>query len=125
MNVIKRKEVEKKQLPGRLIQLVIGKDNAASSSEMMTMGFAHYSAESGIMEPHRHAEEIVLVLGATRGWTRYGGFDNEPNEMCEPIPLEKGMVLQIPWSEWHVFGFDNGGYVDIAFFYCRPDIYSK
>ena len=125
MRVIGREDVKKKLLPGRMLQLVVGRDDAASSSRVMTMGFAHYSAESGVMEPHRHAEEIVLVLGAEDGWARYGGFGDEPDEMGEPVPMEPGMTLHIPESEWHVFGFHDGGYVDIAFFYGQPDIYSR
>lgn len=125
MKVTKRRDVGKRLLPGRVIQIVVGKDDAVSASGAITMGFAHYSAESGKMEPHRHAEEVVLVLRANDGWARYGGFGDKPDEMGEPFPLEKEMVLHIPESEWHVFGFREGGYVDIAFFYGQADVYSK
>lgn len=116
--------MEKRLLPGRVLQLVVGREGAASSSQTMTMGFAHYSAESGQMEPHRHAEEIVLVLDCENGWIRFGGFDR-PGEMREPFTLEEGMILHIPESEWHVFGYEENGYVDIAFFYGQGDIYSR
>jgi len=124
MKLIKREDVKKKPLPGRVLQLVVGKDDAVSTSKVMTMGFAHYSAESGPMEPHRHAEEIVFVLSALDGWTRYGGSGVQPDGLGEPIPLEAGMILHFPESEWHVFEFDEGGHVDIAFFYSQPDVYS-
>jgi hypothetical protein len=125
LKVVKRSDVKKKLLPGRALQLVVGRDDAASASGALTMGFAHYSTESGRMEPHRHAEEVVLILGAKDGWARYGGVGDKPDEMCEPFPLKEGLILHIPESEWHVFGFGDGGYVDIAFFYGQADVYSK
>ena len=124
MKLIKREEVAKRPLPGRVIQLVVGRDEAVSPSEVMTMGYAHYSAESGPMAPHRHAEEIVVITGSEKGYTRYGGFGDEPNELGERIPLELGMILHFPKGEWHVFEFDEGGMVDIIFFYSQSDVYS-
>jgi len=117
--------VGKRLLPGRSLQLVVGREGAASSSLVMTMGFAHYSAESGRMEPHRHAEEVVVVLDCKDGWTRFGGFGERATEMGGPSALEEGMILHIPESEWHVFGYEEDGYVDIAFFYGQADIYSR
>jgi hypothetical protein len=117
--------VEKRLLPGRALQLVVGREGAASSSPAITMGFAHYSAESGRMEPHRHAEEVVLVLGCKNGWIRFGGLGDKPDEMDKELTLEEGMILHIPESEWHVFGYEENGYVEIAFFYGQADIYSR
>jgi len=114
--------MEMRLLPGRALQLVVGREGAASSSRVMTMGFAHYSAEWGRMEPHRHAEEVVLILGCKNEWIRSGGFGDKPAEMCEPFILEEKMILHIPESEWHVFGYEENGYVDIAFFYGQADI---
>ncbi|MFO7917227.1 MAG: hypothetical protein R6V13_04005 [Anaerolineae bacterium] len=125
MKLIKREDVSKKSLPGRVIQLVVGDEDAVSASDVMTMGFARYSAESGPMAPHRHEEEIVYVLDAQDGWTRYGGFGDEPDELGAPVPLEPGMTLHFPEDEWHVFGFDEGGHVEIIFFYSQSDVYSK
>ena len=125
MKLVKREDVEKKPLPGRVIQLVVGKEDVVSPSNVMTMGFAHYSAESGPMAPHRHAEEIVYILSAQDGWTRYGGMGDEPNELGEPVTLEAGMTLHFPENEWHVFEFDEGGHVEIIFFYSQSDVYSK
>lgn len=124
MELVKREDVKKKPLPGRMLQLVVGKEDAVSHSDVMTMGFAHYSAESGPMEPHRHVEEIVYILDAEEGWTRYGGFGDEPDELGEKVSLEEGMILHYPGDEWHVFGFEEGGHVDIIFFYAQPDVYS-
>ena len=59
MKLIKREDAPKKPLPGRVLQLLVGQEGAASPSSVMTMGFARYSAESGPMAPHHHAEEIV------------------------------------------------------------------
>ncbi len=125
MNLIKRENVEKKALPGRLLQLAVGREGAYSPSSIMTMGFARYSAESGPMAPHRHAEEIVYVLSAQDGWTRYGGCGNEPDALGEPLPLEPGLTLHFPADEWHVFQFAEAGHVEIVFFYSQADVYSK
>ena len=69
MDLIKREDLNKEFLPGRVIQKAVGKD-APNVSGKMTMGFARYSDESGPMDPHHHAEEIVYVLSAKDGWAR-------------------------------------------------------
>jgi hypothetical protein len=125
MKLFERENIAKKDLPGRMIQLVVGKEGAASPSDVMTMGFATYSAASGPMAPHRHAEEIVYILSSDRGYTRYGGTGEEPNELGERIVLEPGMILHFPRDEWHVFEYEEGGHVDIIFFYSQADVYSK
>ena len=124
MKLIERINVKKKALPGRMLQLLVGQDDAVSPSEVMTMGFARYSAESGPMEPHHHVEEIVYILASKDGWTRHGGFGDEPNELGDKVSLKAGMTLHFPDSEWHVFEFDEGGHVDIIFFYSQADVYS-
>ena len=71
MNLILRNQLPIRPLPGRGIQLVAGKENSASPSNAVTMGFAHYSVEYGPMSPHRHAEEIVFFwtpIGVMSGW---------------------------------------------------------
>ncbi|MBC8265174.1 MAG: hypothetical protein H8E47_13750 [Anaerolineales bacterium] len=124
MELVKREDVKEKPLPGRILQLVVGKEDAVSYSDVMTMGFAAYSAESGPMEPHHHVEEIVYILEADDGWVRYGGTGDEPNELGDPVPLEEGMILHFPDWEWHVFEYAEGGHIDIIFFYSHPDVYS-
>lgn len=121
MNLIRRGNIEKMQLPGRVIQQAVGKGKAVSPSTEMTMGFAHYSEASGPMEPHSHAEEIVYILGAQNGWILYG---DHPDRLDHRIDLAEGMTLHIPAHEWHVFQFEEGGHVDIIFFYSTPDIFS-
>jgi hypothetical protein len=125
MKLVERANVVKNPLPGRVIQLVTGGKGAVSDSDVITMGFATYSAESGPMSPHRHVEEIVYILSAKDGYTRHGGFGDEPNELGERIKLEEGMTLHFPANEWHVFDFDEGGHVDIIFFYSDPTVYNK
>jgi hypothetical protein len=88
------------------------------------MGFARYSEESGMMDPHRHVEEIVYVVDAQDGWVRYGGFGGEPDELGARVDLQEEMILHFPDGEWHMFGFDEGGHVEIAFFYSQSDVYS-
>lgn len=117
MHVIERHDVESVQLPGRTVQKVVGQD-AFSPSEKMTMGFAIYSEESGPMEPHHHAEEIVYILSAEEGWIRYG---DGADALGDPVPLEEGMVLHFPELEWHVFQFAPGGHVEIIYFYGQVD----
>ena len=121
MNVIRRGNIEKMQLPGRVIQQAVGKGKAVSPSTEMTMGFAHYSEASGPMEPHSHAEEIVYILGAQDGWILYG---DHPDGLDHKIDLAEDVTLHIPAQEWHVFQFEAGGHVDIIFFYSTPDIFS-
>ncbi|MFP3896823.1 MAG: hypothetical protein ACLFV5_08340 [Anaerolineales bacterium] len=125
MKLIRREHVPQKSLPGRVIQLVVGDEGAVSASDVMTMGFARYSGESGPMAPHQHEEEIVYVLSAQDGWTRYGGIGDAPDELGAPVPLEPGMTLHFPEDEWHVFGFHEGGHVEIIFFYSQADVYSE
>ena len=117
MRYFRRSDLPIEVLPGRAIQKAIGKDGYSTSSRI-TMGFARYSAESGPMQPHTHAEEVVYVLAAERGWIRYGPA---ADQLGAPIPLEAGMVLHNPPREWHVFGYDEGGYVEIIFVYGQVD----
>ncbi len=117
MNIIQRDQIPITQLPGRKIQTVAGKD-AFSPSAKMTMGFAHYSDESGPMQPHQHAEEIVYVLDAQDGWVEKG---DDPARLSEPIPIQAGLTLHIPPLEWHVFRWEPGGRLDILFFYGQVD----
>jgi hypothetical protein len=70
------------------------------------------------MEPHHHAEEVVYIIDARDGWMRYGPGKEQ---LGERVPLHAGMVLHIPSLEWHVFGYEAGGYVDIAFIYGQVD----
>jgi len=117
MTYFKRDDLERIMLPGRVIQTAVGKDGF-SRSQQMTVGFAHYSAESGPMEPHHHAEEVIYVIDAQDGWVRSGP---DKDELGSPVPLEAGMILHIPPLEWHVFEYDGGGYLDLVFIYGQVD----
>jgi hypothetical protein len=112
-----RDDLDVVRLPGRAIQSAVGK-NAFSESRAMTVGFGRYSAESGPMEPHQHAEEVVYVVDAKDAWTRFGP---EKDDLSEPVPLEAGMILHNPPLEWHVYGYDEGGYADLLFIYGQVD----
>jgi hypothetical protein len=113
MELIEREIVEKQDLPGRLLQQVVGK-NAHSESKKMSMGFVHYSAASGPMQPHQHAEEVVYVINSDRAWVRHG-VDKE--NLSDPVPLKSGMTMHFPELEWHVFQYEEGGHLDAIFFY--------
>jgi len=117
MQIVKRGQIPTANLPGRVIQTVVGK-GAFSPSSKMTMGFAHYSDESGPMEPHQHAEEICHVLSARDSWIECGDL---PDQLGEVVPIEAGMTLHIPSLEWHVFRWKPGGHLDILFFYGQVD----
>jgi mannose-6-phosphate isomerase-like protein (cupin superfamily) len=122
MKIIKRDDIGELHLPGRVIQKAVGKEGAVSPSTEMTFGYAHYSAESGPMEPHHHAEEIVHVLSVRDGWVRCGA---EKDHLDTKVTLQAGMTLHIPALEWHVFEFGSGGHVDILFFYGKKDLFSE
>ena len=96
MNLILRNQLPIRPLPVRGIQLVAGKENSASPSNAVTMGFAHYSVEYGPMLPHRHAEEIVFVLDSDRCYVRLGGFGDQADLQGEPLALERDMILHFP-----------------------------
>jgi hypothetical protein len=113
MEYTRRKELKEFNLPGRSIQKAVGEDSFINSNKM-TMGFAYYSKECGIMEPHYHAEETVYIIDAKSSWVRYG---KKKNTLKEKIYLEPGMTLHFNELEWHVFEFEPDGFVDIIFFY--------
>ncbi len=115
MQCVSRDALEKTLLPGRVIQRAIG-NNAFSSSQGMTVGFAHYSADAGPMEPHQHAEEAIYVTAARNGWVEYGP---QKDQLETKVDLAAGMILHVPAGEWHVFRYAKGGFVDIVFMYAQ------
>lgn len=122
MKYINKSEVEIDALPGRGLRRIIGK-SSCFDSDKMTVGYALYNKEYGSMEPHAHAEETVIITNAFNGYVSWG---NKKNELYHTVKLEEGMILHIPENEWHVFHYDEGGYVEIIFIYgqsdnCRPE----
>lgn len=117
MHIVTRDEIGVARLPGRAIQTAVGKDGHSASGGM-TVGFGRYSAESGPMEPHRHAEEVIYVIDAAHAWTRFGP---ERDALGERVPLRPGMILHNPPQEWHVYGYDEGGFADLLFIYGQVD----
>jgi mannose-6-phosphate isomerase-like protein (cupin superfamily) len=115
MRCFSRDDLEKTLFPGRTIQRAIG-HNSFSGSQLMTVGFAHYAAEAGAMEPHQHAEEAIYVIAATHGWVEYGP---QKDRLETKVDLAAGMVLHVPAGEWHVFRYAEGGFVDIVFIYAQ------
>lgn len=117
MDFLKRNSIEENHLPGRIIQNAVGKGYVINS-EKMTICFAHYSAESGPMEPHNHAEETVVVLSAEKSFVRWGTVkDNLEHKQA----LAAGDVMHFPELEWHVFGYDEGGSLDALCIYGQVD----
>jgi hypothetical protein len=102
---------------GRVLQKAVGKDGF-DKSRKMTVGFARYSLESGIMKAHNHAEELLYILAAKNSWLRYGATKDD---LSDPVPFERGTMIHFPDLEWHVFEFGEDGYVDLIFFYGQVD----
>ncbi|MDF2874787.1 MAG: hypothetical protein K0R22_1470 [Sporomusa sp.] len=117
MDIVKRSQLAREVLPGRVIQKAVGRDGVIGSDKM-TMGFAHYSRESGPMAPHNHAEETIYVVDSKAGWVRYG---SAADKLENKAVLQPGMILHFTELEWHVFEYEAGGYVDIIFFYGQVD----
>jgi hypothetical protein len=117
VKLIERKTINEEVLPGRIIQKAIGKDGVSKSGKI-TCGFGRYSAKTGAMEPHRHAEEVVYIVDADKGRVRYGDTKEAIDYVEE---LRPGMVLHFPELEWHVFEYEEGGFVDIMFIYGQVD----
>jgi len=108
MDFVKRNDIKRNELPGRVVQNAVGRGSAVSS-EKMTVSFCRYSAESGPMSPHRHAEESVIVLACKDAYVRWG---TAPDRLEHTARLEAGDLMHFPELEWHVFGYDEGGYLD-------------
>lgn len=115
--ILRQSELTGIDLPGRVIHKAVGKDGPVVSKKM-TVGFAEYSAKSGPMEPHHHAEETIFVVAAQNGSFRHG---EERDRLGEPIALQAGMIIHFDELEWHVFEYGEGGYVKIIFIYGQVD----
>jgi hypothetical protein len=113
MNLIEKNVLNKELLPGRIIQKAVGMESPVKSQKM-TMGFATYCKECGPMTPHHHAEDTVYILKSEGGYVRYG---ENMEKLSRKIPLHEGMTLHFDELEWHVFEYDEGGEVEIIFFY--------
>lgn len=70
MDFVKRVDIKHNDLPGRSVQNAVGR-NSAVASEKMTVSFCRYNAEYGLMAPHNHAEESVVVLDCDRAFVRW------------------------------------------------------
>ena len=105
------------ELPGRLIWKVIGRESYSESNKI-TYGFARFSKEIGLTEPHHHAEEICYVLSSEKSFVHFGLTKDSLGDL---YPLEAGMSLHIPELEWHQFVCKEGGYLEIIFIYGQVD----
>lgn len=113
MRVLQRREIPKEPLVGRVLQKAIGKGSASESTKM-TIAFCRYSAESGPMEPHQHAEETVYIIDAKDGWIRKGP---SKTDLPETVRVAEGTVLHFAEMEWHVFEYGEGGFIDALCIY--------
>jgi hypothetical protein len=117
LKLIKRDDVPANQLVGRLLQKAVGKESF-DESRKMTVGYALYSKKSGVMEPHRHAEELLYILDARNAWMRFGPA---MDQLGEPVPFIPGTMVHFAEMEWHVFEYGEDGFVDLIFFYGQVD----
>ena len=117
MRVVEREDIKKDMLLGRIIVKAVGKDSAIVSQKM-TVCYATYSAVSGPMEPHNHAEETVVILDCKNGWVRRGPSKDNLNEK---YMLQKGTVMYFDELEWHVFEYGEDGYIDALCIYGQVD----
>ena len=69
------------------------------------------------MEPHKHAEEGIYVIDAKDGWVDWGP---RKDQLTERTYLASGMLLHVPPEEWHVFRYEEDGFVDILHVYAPP-----
>lgn len=113
MKIINKDEITTEALPGRGLKRAIGK-NSTCDSKKMTVGYALYSTDYGLMEPHQHAEETVIITQADGGSVSWGK-DKHNLEFTQE--LKSGMILHIPENEWHVFNYKENGFVEIIFIY--------
>jgi len=119
VDVLKRKDLDRVKLAGRTLQKAVGGPGEGNvTSTRMTVGFARYSDESGPMEPHHHAEETIYIVDARNGYSRPG---RAPDQRCDRVQLEAGMILHFAELEWHVFEWDKDGYIDALFIYGQVD----
>ena len=74
-----------------------------------------------------HDHEILMesygltagaVAAADRAYVRFGP---EKNHLGERIPLVPNTALHFPPLEWHVFEYDQGGFLEILYFYGQVD----
>jgi hypothetical protein len=119
VDAVKRSDIDRVRLSGRTLQKAVGGPGEGQVlSAKMTVGFARYSSDSGPMEPHHHAEETIYIVDARDGYIRSG---TAVDELGDRVQLEGGMILHFPDLEWHVFEWDDGGYVDAVFIYGQVD----
>ena len=116
MDFLHREDIKADHLPGRVIENAVGlkEKGYPIPSSKMTICFAHYSAESGPMEPHNHAEETVVVLSAKKAYVCWG---RAKDDLPEKQYLKSGDVMHFAELEWNVFGYEDGGCLDALCIY--------
>lgn len=117
MKLIKKSDCTPAALPGRNVWKVVGKESF-SESKKISFGFAHFSHELGLPDPHHHAEEICFVLKSEKAFVHFGLTADALGDLH---PLQDEMTLHIPEMEWHQFVCDPGGFLDILFIYGQVD----
>lgn len=117
MDICTRQEITPNLLPGRLIQTAVGKDGKIASTAM-TMGFSHFTQAFGIAAPHKHGEEILIVMSALNAAIITGATEETIKDRVALVP---GMVLHIHEGEWHAFDVGEHGHIDFIFIYSQTE----
>lgn len=111
MRFIKKDEMVIKHCRARTIYAAI-EQNGVFTSDKLMMGCARFDKSLGDMIPHTHAEEGMYIIDAAKAYARFG---SSPDTLGDRVPLVPGMIMWAAEGEWHVFEFDDGGFLDIVF----------
>ena len=98
----------------RTVYPLIKKDEGVMESENMDVGFARFDKNLGEMEPHVHSEECMYVIDCVHAYARFG---ESKEKLGERVAIVPGMIMRAAAGEWHAFEFENGGFMDIVWFF--------
>lgn len=116
MDCIKREMITPVAARGRILNKVFGNGKAAVETDDMTVIFARFAPEYGVMESHYHETEYMYVIDARDAVVSYGDTLDELSERKRT--LKKGDILRPHNGEWHRFDFTSqDGFVDFLNFF--------
>jgi mannose-6-phosphate isomerase-like protein (cupin superfamily) len=114
MKMIEKEQAVIKHCKARTIYGMI-EDGGVIKSDQMTMGIARFDKNLGPMNPHAHAEEGMYVIDCANAYIRCG---SSADTLGERELIKPGMIIFVPEGQWHVFEFEDGGFLDTVF--CLP-----
>lgn len=111
MNFYSKNEAVVQHRKGRTVYAVF-EEAGKLCSENLVMGFARFDSA---MDPHQHVEECMYVVDCYQAYARCG---ESKDTLGERHAIQPGMFMWADQDEWHVFEFEDGGFMDIIF--CLP-----